>query len=658
MATDIIARGMAAEAEKTANKYKAGANIVFTENADGTVAIEASGEVSSEDTVARNLINDHKENTDNPHGVTAEQIGLGNVDNTSDLEKPISNAMQEALDKKVDKSNLGTAAYKDTPTDGDASDGQVVLGNDSRLSDSRKADGGNADTLDNLHSSSFMQWIGEQNDTTIIGDANYKNNYLCNVATGKSLLGLPIEGWYHIEYHKHVNGNGYGMQIAYPLNFTGSIMVRYAVGTTWGKWSNIADGGNAETLDGLHANEIASNPNLLINPDFKINQRGQMEYNGKKIYTVDNWLLNNSNGTLTIMDDYIRITVPDTNILTEGIFQRLHNRVKLFAGKTVTLSAMIRSNSPKSMVRLWTPSTDYIQLSSGTGEWEIVTKTIQIPESITNLSAELIIPPGEYEGVYLEAKWVKLEYGSVATIFIPPNPAEELLKIQSMDDDGAPKLVSNDALPTIMNSQMVSNPNLLINPDFKINQRGFVSGSIGTEEISVDRWLLGTGEQLTLNDDGSVTIKCAAGAGRTFQQTIEIPTYMIGKTVTLSTEVIDILGTVRFGHNDSTGQYAPYITNTGVVSLTFEIASSPLTINLVPTAIDSYVTVNYVKLELGSFATPFCPPDTATELAKCQRYYQIRSTGDIAEVDLRPSMRATPTITQLSDGNYAYSAEL
>lgn len=153
MATDIIARGMAAEAEKTANKYKAGTNIIFTENADGTVAIEASGEVSSEDTVARNLINNHKENTNNPHGVTAEQIGLGNVNNTSDLEKPISNAMQEALDKKVDSSKIGSAAYKDISINGDASDEQVVMGNDSRLSDSRKADGGNADTLDGLHAS-------------------------------------------------------------------------------------------------------------------------------------------------------------------------------------------------------------------------------------------------------------------------------------------------------------------------------------------------------------------------------------------------------------------------------------------------------------------------------------------------------------------------
>ena len=40
----------------------------------------------------------HTTNTSNPHNVTASQIGLGNVDNTSDVDKPISTAQQEALD--------------------------------------------------------------------------------------------------------------------------------------------------------------------------------------------------------------------------------------------------------------------------------------------------------------------------------------------------------------------------------------------------------------------------------------------------------------------------------------------------------------------------------------------------------------------------------
>jgi hypothetical protein len=46
---------------------------------------------------------DHISNKSNPHGVTKSQVGLGNVDNTSDANKPISTATQAELDKKVDK---------------------------------------------------------------------------------------------------------------------------------------------------------------------------------------------------------------------------------------------------------------------------------------------------------------------------------------------------------------------------------------------------------------------------------------------------------------------------------------------------------------------------------------------------------------------------
>ena len=43
-------------------------------------------------------VDDHINNQNNPHNVTKEQIGLGNVDNTSDLNKPISTQTQTALD--------------------------------------------------------------------------------------------------------------------------------------------------------------------------------------------------------------------------------------------------------------------------------------------------------------------------------------------------------------------------------------------------------------------------------------------------------------------------------------------------------------------------------------------------------------------------------
>ena len=45
----------------------------------------------------------HKASTSNPHGVTKAQVGLGNVDNTSDANKPVSTAGQTALNLKADK---------------------------------------------------------------------------------------------------------------------------------------------------------------------------------------------------------------------------------------------------------------------------------------------------------------------------------------------------------------------------------------------------------------------------------------------------------------------------------------------------------------------------------------------------------------------------
>lgn len=47
----------------------------------------------------------HIGDTNNPHAVTKAQVGLGNADNTSDVNKPISTATQNALDLKYNASN-------------------------------------------------------------------------------------------------------------------------------------------------------------------------------------------------------------------------------------------------------------------------------------------------------------------------------------------------------------------------------------------------------------------------------------------------------------------------------------------------------------------------------------------------------------------------
>lgn len=79
----------------------------------------------------------HIANKSNPHSVTKAQVGLGNADNTSDVNKPISSATQTALNGKSDKAHKHKTA--------DISDMPSAL----------PADGGNADTVDGKHANDF-----------------------------------------------------------------------------------------------------------------------------------------------------------------------------------------------------------------------------------------------------------------------------------------------------------------------------------------------------------------------------------------------------------------------------------------------------------------------------------------------------------------------
>ena len=74
----------------------------------------AKGKKNADDIAA------HKADTNNPHNVTKGQVGLGNVDNTSDKNKPVSDAAKALFNTKVDKvtgkslsTNDFTNTYKD-----------------------------------------------------------------------------------------------------------------------------------------------------------------------------------------------------------------------------------------------------------------------------------------------------------------------------------------------------------------------------------------------------------------------------------------------------------------------------------------------------------------------------------------------------------------
>ena len=70
----------------------------------------AFGKLQAQITANLSTLSSHISNTSNPHSVTKSQVGLGNVDNTSDANKPISTATQTALNGKENTITAGTTA--------------------------------------------------------------------------------------------------------------------------------------------------------------------------------------------------------------------------------------------------------------------------------------------------------------------------------------------------------------------------------------------------------------------------------------------------------------------------------------------------------------------------------------------------------------------
>jgi hypothetical protein len=98
--------------------------------------------------IASEKVLEHSARTDNPHATTKVQVGLGNVDNTADSDKPISAAQQTALDAKANKvpalGDVGSYAFVIKATAGTVAAGATVTGTDLKYSNTANAIGATA----------------------------------------------------------------------------------------------------------------------------------------------------------------------------------------------------------------------------------------------------------------------------------------------------------------------------------------------------------------------------------------------------------------------------------------------------------------------------------------------------------------------------------
>lgn len=203
-----------------------------------------------------------------------------------------------------------------------------------------------------------------------------------------------------------------------------------------------------------------------------------------------------------------------------------------------------------------------------------------------------------------------------------------------------------------------SNPNLLINSDFRnpVNQRGatsYESKTSGKDVYNIDRWHASYGTITTVNN-GSITVAGNTASNRYFYQTFE---HKLSGTFTLSFSITNLQGNISmyYAYGD-TGSQTVNIPS-GTTKMTFTATNLKSVGFFLPKTNGVSATIEWVKLEIGSMATPFTPRPYAEELMLCQRYYQIIdficSPGFVSAEDepnlvtfTAPiSLRAVPSIT-------------
>lgn len=156
-----------------------------------------------------------------------------------------------------------------------------------------------------------------------------------------------------------------------------------------------------------------------------------------------------------------------------------------------------------------------------------------------------------------------------------------------------------------------SNPNLLINPDFKINQRG--ATSYEKQGYSVDRWKIWN-VTVTPSSDGGITIKNDKYTDSgTFIQVLENATE--GDS-TLSCYVTSVSGTVTMVSDDN----SQVVLKQGLNVVHTSKSTKNFTIFLNQ---GTSITLKWVKLEQGKAATEFIAPNIAEELTKCNRFFRV-----------------------------------
>ena len=174
--------------------------------------------------------------------------------------------------------------------------------------------------------------------------------------------------------------------------------------------------GGASTPQGaIAALGAGVRPNLLVNPFFKVNQRGNASYTGI-VPTVDCWKSNSTTLTVQVTDDGV--------LLSGTGFDYLKNYIESpeqYNGKTITVSALVKNPGGQFRINLYNESK---QVSNNfnipaSSDWVIISGTIHGVQASSGDKVCLLLYPGggiQSQTATAQVMATKVEEGETQTL--------------------------------------------------------------------------------------------------------------------------------------------------------------------------------------------------------------------------------------------------
>lgn len=174
--------------------------------------------------------------------------------------------------------------------------------------------------------------------------------------------------------------------------------------------------GGASTPQGaIAALGAGVRPNLLVNPFFKINQRGKASYTGI-VPTVDCWKSNSTTLTVQVTDDGV--------LLSGTGFDYLRNYIESpeqYNGKTITVSALVKNPGGQFRINLYNESKRVSKNFNipASSDWVIISGTIHGVQASSGDKVCLLLYPGggiQSQTATAQVMATKVEEGETQTL--------------------------------------------------------------------------------------------------------------------------------------------------------------------------------------------------------------------------------------------------